>query len=62
MAVTFEALAEIAFKLCTTEAELAACAALNRDDIAKQTPETIARLRNVFAECRDQIRTERIEP
>lgn len=56
MAVTFEALAEIAFKLCKSEAELATCAALNRDDIAKQTPETIARLRSVFAECRDQIR------
>lgn len=59
MAATFEDLASIAFRLCATEAELAACAALNRADIATQTTETQARLREVFAKRRDTIRAER---
>jgi len=55
---TFETLASITFRLCQSEAELAACATLNRDDIAKQDTETQARLRVVFAECRAEIRKE----
>jgi len=55
---TFEALASIAFRLCATEAELAACAALNRADIATQPTETQARLREVFAMRRAEIRKE----
>lgn len=56
---TFEALASIAFRLCTTERELSDCAALNRADIATQPTETQARLRDVFAKRRDTIRAER---
>lgn len=53
-----KALASIAFRLCATEAELAACAALNRADIATQPTETQARLRAVFADRRAEIRKE----
>ena len=56
MAATFETLASITFKLCQSEAELSACATLNRDDIARQPTDTQARLRVVFAECRAEIR------
>lgn len=55
---TFEALASIAFRLCATEAELVECAALNRADIANQPTETQARLREVFAKRRAEIRKE----
>lgn len=53
---TFETLASIVFRLCQSEAELSACATLNRDDIATQPPETQARLRAVFADRRAEIR------
>lgn len=56
---TFEALASIAFRLCESEAELSASATLNRDDIANQPTETQARLREVFAKRRAEIRAER---
>lgn len=53
---TFEALAAIVFRLCTTETELADAGRLNAADIARQTPETQARLRAVFADRRAEIR------